>query len=99
MPLLCARPYPASAAGLNVYTGLLYSIPLCAGLRLHRPSAGCWPICADPSIVSGSIEVIAGTDGPGIIMLMLVLVFIVIGDFMDAVPAIIVYMPIVIKLR
>ena len=32
-------------------------------------------------------------------MLLLVLLFIVIGDFMDAVPAIIIFMPIVIKLN
>ena len=40
----------------------------------------------------------AGNDGR-IIMLLLVLLFIVIGDFMDAVPAIIIFMPIVIKLN
>ena len=51
-----------------------------------------------PDIVSGWIELIAGHDGR-IIMLLLVLLFIVIGDFMDAVPAIIIFMPIVIKLN
>ena len=51
-----------------------------------------------PDIVSGWIELFAGHDGR-IIMLLLVLLFIVIGDFMDAVPAIIIFMPIVIKLN
>ena len=51
-----------------------------------------------PDIVAGWIELVAGHDGR-IIMLLLVLLFIVIGDFMDAVPAIIIFMPIVIKLN
>ena len=51
-----------------------------------------------PDIVSGWIELFAGHDGR-LIMLLLVLLFIVIGDFMDAVPAIIIFMPIVIKLN
>jgi hypothetical protein len=51
-----------------------------------------------PDIVSGWIEMFAGHDGR-LIMLLLVLLFIVIGDFMDAVPAIIIFMPIVIKLN
>ncbi|MGH6683070.1 MAG: TRAP transporter large permease subunit, partial [Pseudolabrys sp.] len=38
------------------------------------------------------------TDGR-MIMFLLVLLFIVIGDFMDAVPAIIIFMPIIIKLN
>jgi TRAP-type C4-dicarboxylate transport system permease large subunit len=50
-----------------------------------------------PDIVSGWIEVVAGHDGR-IIMILLVLLFIVIGDFMDAVPAIIIFMPIINKL-
>jgi C4-dicarboxylate transporter, DctM subunit len=47
--------------------------------------------------VAGWIEMVAGTDGR-IIMLLLVLLFIVIGDFVDAVPAIIIFMPIILKL-
>ena len=50
-----------------------------------------------PDIVAGWIELVAGHDGQ-IIMLLLVLLFIVIGDFMDAVPAIIIFMPIINKL-
>jgi C4-dicarboxylate transporter, DctM subunit len=80
-----------------VYTGLLYSIPLAL---VAAASAFGWMLAylRGPDIVSGWIEIVAGNDGR-IIMLLLVLLFIVIGDFMDAVPAIIIFMPIVIKLN
>ena len=80
-----------------VYTGLLYSIPLAL---VAAASAFGWMLAylRGPDIVSGWIELVAGNDGR-IIMLLLVLLFIVIGDFMDAVPAIIIFMPIVIKLN
>ena len=80
-----------------VYTGLLYSLPLAL---VAAASAFGWMLAylRGPDIVSGWIEVVAGHDGR-IIMLLLVLLFIVIGDFMDAVPAIIIFMPIVIKLN
>jgi C4-dicarboxylate transporter DctM subunit len=79
-----------------VYTGLLYSLPLAL---VAAASAFGWMLAylRGPDIVSGWIQVVAGTDGR-IIMLLLVLLFIVIGDFMDAVPAIIIFMPIVNKL-
>ncbi len=79
-----------------VYTGLLYSLPLAL---VAAASAFGWMLAylRGPDIVSGWIEVVAGTDGR-IIMLLLVLLFIVIGDFMDAVPAIIIFMPIINKL-
>jgi TRAP-type C4-dicarboxylate transport system permease large subunit len=80
-----------------VYTGLLYSLPLAL---VAAASAFGWMLAylRGPDIVAGWIEMIAGHDGR-IIMLLLVLLFIVIGDFMDAVPAIIIFMPIVIKLN
>ena len=79
-----------------VYTGLLYSIPLAL---VAAASAFGWMLAylRGPDIVAGWIELFAGHDGR-IIMLLLVLLFIIIGDFMDAVPAIIIFMPIVIKL-
>ena len=40
---------------------------------------------------------IAGTDGP-MIMFLLVALFVIVGDFIDAVPAIIIFMPIINKL-
>src|SRR5712671_1649355 len=80
-----------------VYTGLLYSIPLAL---VAAASAFGWMLAylRGPDIVAGWIELIAGHDGR-LIMLLLVLLFIVIGDFMDAVPAIIIFMPIIIKLN
>ena len=80
-----------------VYTGLLYSIPLAL---VAAASAFGWMLAylRGPDIVSGWIELFAGHDGR-LIMLLLVLLFVVIGDFMDAVPAIIIFMPIVIKLN
>ena len=80
-----------------IYTGLLYSIPLAL---VAAASAFGWMLAylRGPDIVAGWIETYAGTDGR-LIMLLLVFVFIVIGDFMDAVPAIIIFVPIVIKLN
>jgi tripartite ATP-independent transporter DctM subunit len=79
-----------------VYTGLLYSIPLAL---VAAASAFGWMLAylRGPDLVSDWIAAYAGTDGR-IIMLLLVLLFIVIGDFVDAVPAIIIFMPIVLKL-
>jgi C4-dicarboxylate transporter DctM subunit len=79
-----------------VYTGLLYSLPLAL---VAAASAFGWMLAylRGPDIVAGWIELVAGHDGR-IIMLLLVLLFIVIGDFMDAVPAIIIFMPIINKL-
>jgi TRAP-type C4-dicarboxylate transport system permease large subunit len=50
-----------------------------------------------PDIVSGYITAFAGTNGP-MIMFLLVCVFVIVGDFIDAVPAIIIFMPIINKL-
>ena len=79
-----------------VYTGLLYSIPL---VLVSAASAFGWMLAylRGPDIVAGWIEMVAGHDGR-IIMLLLVLLFIVIGDFVDALPAIIIFMPIILKL-
>src|SRR5437016_3904674 len=79
-----------------VYTGLLYSLPLAL---VAAASAFGWMLAylRGLDIVAGWIELVAGHNGQ-IIMLLLVLLFIVIGDFMDAVPAIIIFMPIVNKL-
>ncbi|MGH6683816.1 MAG: TRAP transporter large permease [Pseudolabrys sp.] len=80
-----------------VYTGLLYSIPLAL---VAAASAFGWMLAylRGPDLVAEWIQTYAGTDGRTI-MLLLVLLFIVIGDFMDAVPAIIIFMPIIVKLN
>ncbi len=79
-----------------MYAGLLYSLPLAA---VAAASAFGWMVAylRGPDIVAGYITSIAGTN-PAMIMLMLVLLFVIVGDFIDAVPAIIIFMPIINKL-
>jgi TRAP-type C4-dicarboxylate transport system permease large subunit len=50
-----------------------------------------------PDIVGGWISDFAGKD-PVLIMLLLVVLFVIVGDFVDAIPAIIIFMPIINKL-
>jgi len=78
------------------HTGLLYSIPL---ITIGGASAFGWMVAylRGPDIVAGYITAFAGTNGP-MIMFLLVCVFIIVGDFIDAVPAIIIFMPIINKL-
>jgi C4-dicarboxylate transporter, DctM subunit len=77
-------------------TGLLYSIPL---ITIAAASAFGWMLAylRGPAVVSGWISSAAGND-PFLIMLLLVLLFIIVGDFIDAIPAIIIFMPIIIDL-
>jgi C4-dicarboxylate transporter DctM subunit len=79
-----------------IYTGMLYAIPLAA---VAGASAFGWMLAylRGPDVVASWIADYAGTDGR-LIMLLLVLLFVVIGDFVDAVPAIIIFMPIILKL-
>jgi tripartite ATP-independent transporter DctM subunit len=79
-----------------MYTGLLYSLPLAA---VAGASAFGWMLAylRGPDMVADYIQEYAGTD-PRMIMFLLVLLFILVGDFVDAVPAIIIFMPIVLKL-
>ncbi|HTO10405.1 MAG TPA: TRAP transporter large permease [Candidatus Binatia bacterium] len=79
-----------------MYTGLLYSLPLAA---VTGASAFGWMLAylRGPDTVAEYIGHYAGTD-PRMIMLLLVALFVIVGDFIDAVPAIIIFMPIIIKL-
>jgi tripartite ATP-independent transporter DctM subunit len=79
-----------------MYTGLLYSLPLAA---VAGASAFGWMLAylRGPDMVADWIQHYAGTD-PRMIMFLLVLLFIIVGDFVDAVPAIIIFMPIILKL-
>jgi len=79
-----------------MYTGLLYSLPLAA---VAGASAFGWMLAylRGPDTVAIYIGQIAGTD-PIMIMFLLVCLFIIVGDFVDAVPAIIIFMPIINKL-
>ena len=79
-----------------MYAGLLYSLPLAA---VAGASAFGWMVAylRGPDIVAVHIGAFAGTDGAKI-MFLLVALFVIVGDFIDAVPAIIIFMPIIIKL-
>ena len=67
-----------------MYAGLLYSLPLAA---VAGASAFGWMVAylQGPDIVAGYITAIAGTD-PALIMFLLVVLFVIVGDFIDAVP-------------
>jgi C4-dicarboxylate transporter DctM subunit len=79
-----------------IYTGLLYSLPLAL---VAAASAFGWMLAylRGPDAVADLISHHAGTD-PVMIMFLLVLLFVLVGDFIDAVPAIIIFMPIINKL-
>jgi tripartite ATP-independent transporter DctM subunit len=79
-----------------MHAGLLYAIPMAA---VAGASAFGWMLAylRGPDIVSDWIETTAGTD-PRMILFFLVLLFVIVGDFVDAVPAIIIFMPIVTAL-
>jgi tripartite ATP-independent transporter DctM subunit len=78
------------------HTGLLYSIPL---ITIAASSAFGWMLAylRGPTVVSAWMQGIAGND-PQLIMLLLVALFIIVGDFVDAIPAIIIFMPIITEL-
>ncbi len=73
--------------------GLLYSIPLAA---VAAASAFGWMLAylRGPDVVAGWISDLAGPN-PLVIMFLLVALFVIVGDFIDAVPAIIIFMPII----
>ena len=79
-----------------VYTGMLYAIPLAA---VAGASAFGWMLAylRGPDVVAGHISAWAGAD-PAKIMFLLVVLFVILGDFIDAVPAIIIFMPVINKL-
>lgn len=77
-------------------TGLLYSIPL---ITIGAASMFGWMLAylRGPAVVSEWIANAAGND-PFMIMLLLVALFVIVGDFIDAIPAIIIFMPIITDL-
>jgi tripartite ATP-independent transporter DctM subunit len=78
------------------FAGLLYSIPL---ITIGAASAFGWMLAylRGPAVVSDWLAGIAGND-PQLIMLLLVALFVIVGDFIDAVPAIIIFMPLIMDL-
>ena len=79
-----------------VQAGLVFSLPL---ITIAAASAFGWLVAylRGPIVVSGWIESVAGND-PMAVMFMLVLVFVIVGDFIEPIPAIIIFMPVVTQL-
>src|SRR6202050_807412 len=79
-----------------VQAGLIYSLPL---ITIAAASAFGWLLAylRGPIVVAGWIGDVAGSDPRGIIFL-LVLVFTIVGDFIEPIPAIIIFMPVVNQL-
>lgn len=95
IPLLNPRHYRHLPRDMAL-TGLLYSIPL---ITIGAASMFGWMLAylRGHAVVSGWISSAAGGD-PFMIMLLLVVLFVVVGDFIDAIPAIIIFMPIITDL-
>jgi TRAP-type C4-dicarboxylate transport system permease large subunit len=76
-----------------VQAGLIYTLPL---ITIAAASAFGWLLAylRGPIVVSGWIGGVAGTD-PHASMFLLVLVFTIVGDFIEPIPAIIIFMPVV----
>src|SRR5450631_1195769 len=76
--------------------GLIYSLPL---ITIAAASAFGWMVAylRGPIVVSGWITDLAGDD-PHLIMFLLVLVFTIVGDFIEPIQAIIIFMPVVASL-
>jgi C4-dicarboxylate transporter DctM subunit len=79
-----------------VHAGLIYSLPL---ITIAAASAFGWMLAylRGPMVISGWISDFAGND-PVLIMFALVLVFTVVGDFIEPIPCIVIFMPIVAAL-
>jgi C4-dicarboxylate transporter DctM subunit len=79
-----------------VQAGLIYSLPL---ITIAAASAFGWLLAylRGPLVVAGWIGNVAGTDAH-LIMFLLVVVFTIVGDFIEPIPAIIIFMPVVNEL-
>jgi C4-dicarboxylate transporter DctM subunit len=79
-----------------MHAGLIYSLPL---ITVAAASAFGWMLAylRGPIVISGWITSFAGND-PYLIMFSLVAVFTVVGDFIEPIPAIVIFMPIVNQL-
>jgi len=76
--------------------GLIYSLPL---ITIAAASAFGWMLAylRGPMVISDWITGVAGND-PQLIMLLLVALFTIVGDFIEPVPTIIIFMPLVASL-
>jgi C4-dicarboxylate transporter, DctM subunit len=76
--------------------GLLYTLPM---ITIAAASAFGWILAylRGPIVVAGWMTSVAGND-PARIMFLLVALFVIVGDFIEPIPAIVIFMPIVTKL-
>jgi C4-dicarboxylate transporter DctM subunit len=76
-----------------VHAGLIFTLPV---ITIAAASAFGWMLAylRGPIVVSGWITGIGGTD-PYKIMFLLVALFVIVGDFIEPIPAIVIFMPIV----
>ena len=79
-----------------IHAGLIYSLPL---ITIGAASAFGWMLAylRGPMVVSGWITDVAGND-PHLIMFCMVAVFTIVGDFIEPIPCIVIFMPIVNQL-
>jgi tripartite ATP-independent transporter DctM subunit len=76
-----------------VLAGMIYALPM---ITIAAASAFGWVLAylRGPIVVSGWIGALAG-DNAALTMFCLVVVFVIVGDFIEPVPAIIIFMPVV----
>jgi C4-dicarboxylate transporter DctM subunit len=76
-----------------VHAGLIFTLPV---ITIAAASAFGWMLAylRGPIVVSGWITSVGGTD-PHKIMFLLVALFVIVGDFIEPIPAIVIFMPIV----
>ncbi len=79
-----------------VHAGVIFTLPM---ITIAAASAFGWMLArlGGPTIVSGWISGTAGNDAH-LIMFFLVAVFVVVGDFIEPIPAIVIFMPVVNQL-
>lgn len=79
-----------------IHAGLIFSLPL---ITIGAASAFGWLLAylRGPIVVASWITGVAGTD-PHLVMFLLVVVFVIVGDFIEPIPAIIIFMPVVTSL-
>jgi tripartite ATP-independent transporter DctM subunit len=76
-----------------VHAGLIFTLPM---ITIAAASCFGWMLAylRGPTVVAGWITDVAGTD-PYSIMFLLVALFVIVGDFIEPIPAIVIFMPIV----
>lgn len=94
---LMARGHLRNLPNDFMNAGILYSLPM---LAVAAASAFAWLLAylQGPQVVSGWIQAAAGTSTVAI-MFLLVVMLIVAGDFIDAIPAIVIFMPVILALQ